>query len=287
MVRCLQEQDYEKVDKVLSRIKPEDSFELLEISCILCRSGKYAKPERVFLPGSSLTLRPLSPHLDEVDATFAKKHKALLLALEIRQEPLIEDLMDVQNALLESSSDPLDPLGSEEIGIAISVLDIATRLRYDTTDLLVPDTTCRLREPKDIVHGDPLRTGDAPFNFTHPEISASLIHRLKIQDSLAKAIELNIDIDSEDEDDYTPKEKLQTKISDTLERYPISTTFNEFLANADDAKATKITWTLDECKAGPHASSSLFTTELKSLQGPALLVHNDGCKYLAIVIRPS
>lgn len=207
-----------------------------------------------------------------------------MVALKVRQEPSIEDLKDVQDILLGTSGDPLPP---EDIGIAIFVLEIATRLGYDVTDLLVPDTTSRLRETKDVVYGDPLRTGNAPFNFTHPEISASLVRRLGIQDSLAKAIELNIDFDSEDEDDYTPKESLETKISDTLERYPITTTFNEFLANADDAKATKITWILDECKDGPHASSSLLTTELKTLQGPALLVHNDGCKYPQASFTPS
>ena len=273
--RCLSIKQYEKVDAVLLQIRPEDPSLLASRSCILGRSGQYFAPSKVFLPGSQLNSRPLAPYLDEVDGKFARDHQSLLEALHLRAEPSIEDLIDVQHSL-ETEEGRLSP---EDVGTAVSVLEIAMRLEYDPVDLLVPDTSSKLQKLEEIVHGEPLSIGDkAGFNFTHPEVSVSLANRLEIEQSLARAIRLEIDIDDDDDDegDYTPSESLETNIADTLERYSVADTFNEFLANADDAGATKITWILDECDKGPHATSSLLTTELKPFQGPALLVHNDG-----------
>lgn len=275
---CLTARAFEKGNKVLARIDHTECSALLSKPCILGRSGEYSLPKKCFYPGICLLSRPLGPYLDVVDANFAKQHEKLLKALDIRSEPSLQDLHRVQKALISDSKHQLE---QADISFAISVLEIATRLDYDTTDLLVPDTTSRLRALGDIVHGDPLMTGETDFNFTHPEVSADLIHRLDIEDSLKRAIRLNIDVDSDHEDTFTPAEKLETKILDTLERYPIASTFNEFLANADDAKATKVVWTLDRCKDGPHGTSSLLTAELKPFQGPALLIYNDAGEFVS------
>ena len=166
------------------------------------------------------------------------------------------------------------------------MLEIATRLKYDPADLLVPDTSSRLRKIADIVHGEPLAAGDkSNFNFTHPEVSADLVRRLGVEDSSKRAIRLEIEPDTDDEEDYTPRETLETIISDTLGRYAVTDTFNEFLANADDAGATSISWMLDECDDGPHASSSLLSSELKPFQGSALFVHNDGGEFLRVLMQ--
>lgn len=270
---CLAAEDYDKASKVLHEIEPEDYSLLALKPCFLGRSGGYFTLDKVFLPGSRLQSRPLAPYLDELDAKFAKYHDKLVTRLELRPEPSVQDLQDVQNALDETVDGRLSAF---DLGIAIATLEIATRLGYDPQDLRIPDATMTLRELQDIVHGDPLSTGDiASFNFTHPEISNDLARRLDVENSLKRAIRLKIDFDSEDEDEYTPKEQLKTVISDTLERYPIKSTFNEFLANADDAGAKKITWILDKCRERSYESSSLLTTELKPFQGPALFVCND------------
>ena len=270
---CLSAEDYDKAGKVLRQIEPDDYSVLALKPCFLDRSGEYFASDKVFLPGSYLRSRPLAPYLDEVDANFAKDHNKLVTGLKVRSQPSIQDLQNVQNALNNTAEGHLNSSG---LGLVIATLEITTRLGYDPQDLRIPDATMTLRELKDIVHGDPLSTGDiADFNFTHPEISNDLADRLDVENSLKRAIRLKIDFDSEDENDYTPKEKLKTVISDTLEHYPIQSTFNEFLANADDAGATNITWMLDECRGKPYESSSLLTTELKTFQGPALLVCND------------
>lgn len=265
---CLLKKDYRKADNVLLRLQPEDSSALTTRSWILGRSGDRYQPAKVFLPGSELQQRPLSPYLDEVDAHFSRHHKRLLEALSISPQPSVKDLQDVEHALAETSQGQLDPSG---IRIVKSVLEIAIRLNYDFTDLLVPDTSSKLRRLADIVHGEPLEVGDkSGFHFTHPEVSPNLIHQLGIEDSQERAIRLDIELESDE--DYTPCERFETTISDTLERYSIADTFNEFLANADDAGASKIVWIVDE---NSHAASSLLTTELRPFQGPSLMVYND------------
>ena len=271
---CLAKGDYDKANKVLRQIKPNDYSALASKPCFLGRSGEYFTFDKVFLPGSQLQRWPLAPYLDELDANFARDHEKIVTGLELQNEPSVRNLQDVQKSLNETSV--AGGLSVSGLGIAIATLEIATRLRYDPQDLQIPDTSGTLRELRDIVHGDALSTGDiSDFNFTHPDISNDLARRLDVENSLERAIRLKLDFDSEDENGYTPKEKLRTVISDTLERYPIESTFNEFLANADDAGATKITWILDECRLKLYDSSSLLTTELKPFQGPALLVCND------------
>ena len=273
--------EYCKARKVLLYMDTHGCYaanKLQTRACLLGRSSTYYTPGSLFLPDSALGSRSLAPYLDEIDANFAGELKTLVAALGVRPNPSIEDIRQVQTEIMQESQDSLSP---EKIEIAIACLEIAVQLKHDVTDLLVPDTACKLKELKSIVHGDPLLVGDnaefKDFNFTHPKVSADLATGLSIDDAIARAISLEIDID-ENDTDFTPQESLQTVISDTLERYPIAATFNEFLANADDARATKLIWTLDQCNEENHASASLLTKDLHPFQGSALMVYNDGSK---------
>ena len=270
---CLAKLDYERVDSLLSNMEPDDIAGLRSKPCILGSHGNYFSPNRVFLTGSKLTVHPLAPYLDEVDGGFAKKHTNILEALDVRPEPSVEDIQYVQKAL-EASNE--GQLSEKALGIAITTLEVATLLGYEPSNFRIPDRMSILRDLPDIVYGDPnVNGGIANFNFTHARVSEDLIGRLGVENSFARATRLAIDFEDEDEDEYAPREKLSNIIKDTLGRYPIETTFNEFLANADDAGATKISWTIDECDNGPYESQSLLTNDLATFQGPALMVYND------------
>ena len=271
---CLEAKDYDKVDKLLPHIKPKDLSQLRSKACILGCHKRFLSPKRSFKPYSTLSLYPLDPYLDEVDWAFSQKHAKLLAALNVQEDPSIEDLQYVQESLNTSDQGHLD---DGDLHIAIATLEISAKLGYNPRELRIPDTTSTLRNLSDIVHGDRIVRGDiSSFNFTHPRVSGYLIKRLEIENSFERAIRLDIDFDDEDEDEYTQRESLTTVISDTLGRYPIETTFNEFLANADDAGATKISWTIDACLGGPHKSDSLLAPELGDFQGAALIAYNDG-----------
>ena len=271
---CLEEKDVGRVDRLLQHISPTEFPQLQSKACILGCHGNYMSPKTSFLPDSKLNSYPLAPYVDEVDRAFASKHATLLAILNVQHEPSVQDLRYVQDSLNRSSQGQLN---DTDLRIAIATLEISARLGYNPTELQIPDTTSTLRDLSEIVHGDRNFRGDiSSFNFTHPRVSEYLVQQLGIEDSFERAIKLDIGFEDEDEDEYTQRESLTTVICDTLGRYPIETTFNEFLANADDAGATKISWTIDECQAEPHKSESLLASDLKPFQAAALFSYNDG-----------
>lgn len=277
---CLERSLHDKVNEVLRRLQPTAYAKLLRKSCVLGKVGKiYRYPQNTFLPGSRLTQYPMAPLLDEVDSLFEEKHSKLIKALGIRDEPSLEDIIHVQKTI----QDLCQVLDASNLGVIISSLQIAICLHDsdELTDMLVPDTHGILRSLSDIVHGDhKVSGGVSDFNFVHPAVSPKVIQALGVENALARATRLDIAFEDEDEDEYTPREKLTTVISDTLGRYSIESTFNEFLANAEDCGATKISWVLDGCHDGSHNSTALLNPDLAAFQGPALFVHNDGGRLL-------
>ena len=270
---CIKQNEHEKVDKILSHMKIEDSESLCDRPCLLGIHRQYLAPGTVFLPGSKLAMYPLAPFLDEIDSQFATKHAQILTKLKVQSNPSVEDLQKVQQLLTPGVDQSLP---ESSLGMAINILELGTSLDYDPVHLLIPDTTLRLRRLQDIVQGERSIGSDSlNFNFTHPRLSRYLTSRLGVETSLSRAMRLDVDVEDEDEDEYTPHEKLSTIISDTLGLYPVDTTFSEFLANADDAGASKISWTIDQCLEGSHSSQSLLTGKLDAFQGPALIVYND------------
>ena len=72
------------------------------------------------------------------------------------------------------------------------------------------------------------------------------------------------------------REDLTTRISNVLRQYDIEQAFNELLANAADAGATKCNFLLD-CDEARNAPSNLLLCESMApfCRGPALVVHNN------------
>lgn len=265
------------VDSVLTELSKFDDYSFLgQVSCIRSTRGEYLRPERLLLPKSLLSQYPLAPYMDEVEPSFAQRHPKLLTALGIREDLTYADVLSIQGRILETTQS--NQLSDENLKVFLTLLEVAIRLEHSNnlSALMVPDTERKLRPRTDIVHGERKVTGEiATFNFVHPQISPYLVQHLDLEKSFARATRLGINFEDEDDDEYTPHEKLTTIISDTLDRYPINSTFGEFLANANDCGATRISWILDECAEGPHASSTLLTEELKDFQGCALFVHNN------------
>ena len=272
---CIEHNDRGRVDALLDILKVANVSSLRTKACILGAQGRYLKPDRVFYPAHELRSYPLSPYIDQIDEYFAEKHTELLALLNVRPAPSIEDLRNVQRRLITRDG----RLSSEELAISIRSLEVATRLRLKPEhlrSLSIPDVSSMLRDFMDIVHGAGGMSGYiANFNFTHGDVPQSVIECMGVEDACERAMRLGIEFEDKDEDEYTPREDLCTTIDDTLLRYPVQDTWNEFLSNADDAEGTKIIWTLDECTRGPHASEHLLDKKLGPFQGPALFSWND------------
>ncbi|KAL8648970.1 MAG: hypothetical protein Q9226_005770, partial [Calogaya cf. arnoldii] len=268
-----------RVDKTLAYLSSlGDCSVLRQYPCILSRHGEYVLPERVLLPGGLLSRYPLAPFLDEVEPSFAEKHSRLLQELGVRKDISYDNLLRVQSMVILSTQS--GKLSNENLGVVVSLLEISTQLDGDSeisTKIMIPDTEGRLRLRTDIVCGQRNATSKAEsFCFVNSKISPDLVEHLGLENSYARGMRLGIELEGTDDDEFEPGEKLTSIISDTLGRYTIDSTFGEFLANANDCGATKISWILDDCAVGTHESESLLTEDLKELQGSALFVYNDG-----------
>jgi len=276
--RCLEEDRHPQVDQVLGYLYQYwGSSSLRSKRYILGSRGTYLHPDQACLPNRMLHRFPLAPYLEAVDMMFASRHSALLSDLGVLREPTFDDLLGIQQTLADQNQGLLK--ADTDMDVMLSLLEIASRLpetERNLTKIMVPDTEQILRFWSVLVSGDRSLANNMPdVYFTHPSMSSELISGLHIESPVQRATRLEIELHDDDDDEYVPQERLTTIITDTLARYPVESTFGEFLANAEDCKASEIAWILDTCKDGSYASTLLLTPEMSILQGPSLFVWND------------
>lgn len=141
-------------------------------------------------------------------------------------------------------------------------------------DFQAPDRDGRMHRISELTAGDP---GDADVNLQilHPGISLDTVKKLGISTFEDRYLELLNDPYFEGE--FSQRESPTAFIQDTLKRYPISSTFNEYLANAEDCgNASKVCWILDATDNYPK--TRLLSPQLAEVQGPALFCYNDESK---------
>jgi len=269
------------VDAVLQyiwqkKLVEELADDLTSLPCVLASGGNFVVSSVAFRPqkGSTSNYTRLHPYIANVDRKFWQEHQDLLIKINVRDNVQPDDLLKVQ-MILETKPQLEDP----DIGVAIEILNFASRFpRESLGRIKVIDETRVFREVHDIAYNDlGLLKSKTKVNIAHPDIPIKTLKALGIDSSRDRLIKGMLEIeDVDDEDEFEQRESVTTRITDTLDRYPIETTFNEYLANADDANGTsKISWLLDKRN---HPSNRLLTPELKQFQGASLLVHNDGGK---------
>ncbi|KAL5316261.1 hypothetical protein ACEPPN_015306 [Leptodophora sp. 'Broadleaf-Isolate-01'] len=274
----LQSEDRGAVDAIFSYISQFNLTEtfvdsLMELSCVLVSSGRFVKPSQAFRPptGSISGCERLQPYLANIDNKFWQDHQNLLIKLDVGDQLQPPHLLKVQ-AILEAK--PV--LEESDVAVAIEIVNLASNFpRTSLAGLKVISTTGEFYPIQDINYDDlgPLKSKDK-VNLTHSGIPRRTIFRLGIGRLRERLIKGMLDIEDVDDDEFDQREKVTTRIADTLDRYPVETTFREYLANADDTEeASRISWLLDQ---RVHPVDKLLTPEMKLFQGPAFLVHNDG-----------
>ncbi|KAM0180824.1 hypothetical protein ACHAPF_002117 [Botrytis cinerea] len=263
------------VNAVLNYLR--DNFQIDAVSeslktrrCVLTDNGVFITASKAFFSGCTL----LSPFLGNVDIGFAKMHADILKAMDVRTRPREKDIIGVQ-AQIELSGHPYK---ESDIEILLETIKMASKCsRKSLGGLKVLDQDSILCPVEDIVYNDiPLQSDRIvdKVKFTNSRISEQTVNSLfieRLSERLRKG-ELQLADDDDDDEDFQQCEAITTSISTTLDRYPIESTFKEYLANADDSKASAVHWMLDPRH---HPTENLLTPEMKDLQGPALLVHND------------
>jgi sacsin len=282
----IQKNDRQIVDAILSYISQNDLTEplanaIMDLPCVLASSGLFIIPSQAFRPpkGSIDGCERLQPYLANVDRKFWQDHQDLLTRLKVGDRPHLSDLLKVQTRL-----EVKPVLEESDVAVAIEILNLASKFPRDfLAGLKVISEAGEFYPIQDINFNDlgHLKLKQK-FNLTHPDIPRRTIQRLRIGSLRERLIKGMLEIeDEDDEDEFDQRENVTTRIADTLDRYPVESTFREYLANADDAKgASRISWLLDE-RVHPHAN--LLTPEMELFQGPAFLVHNNGGKSSSIL----
>ncbi|KAG8947694.1 hypothetical protein FRC04_010538 [Tulasnella sp. 424] len=181
-----------------------------------------------------------------------------------------------------------------EISTELSEADLALRTRDGLvrTSVLILEEICRSMEGKDSefqrilvpteswqlapapevlfndMGGDP--TSSPPgFQFAHPQVSAELANNL----GLRRLGEEEFSDGGDGIQSFHMGEDLTIRIRGVLQDYDIDHSSNEWVANADDAGASSVTFLVDEASfQGRRVISGLNVFQ----SGPALVVHNDG-----------
>ncbi|KFZ14806.1 hypothetical protein V501_03059, partial [Pseudogymnoascus sp. VKM F-4519 (FW-2642)] len=267
------------VDAVCFNIAREGELEVLAAQLmrtpfVLTTKGVFVTPPKAFCCLDSLdaSCDRLHPYLENVDNKFWQDHSDLLTHLKVGKGPYPKDLLGVQT-ILESKV----TLGEADIAVAVEILNLASRFdRASLTGLKVLNKDGKFCPIEDISYHNlgPLIQVEN-VNLTHPDIPFRTIQKVGIESLSDRQIkELLAISDIADEDEFDQKEQVTTGITNTLDAYPVTSTFREYLANADDTKgASVISWLLDERY---HPNKKLLTPELKRFQGPSFLVYNDG-----------
>lgn len=192
----------------------------------------------------------------------------------IEEFPSFQKLRELHDFLAPKRS-----LGPKDLGLFISLLEaFAERFpREDLTTLSAPDASGVLWRLTEITVGDSDAYRDDPLMkglvFAHPKISPEVTKCLKIPTVQERYLEQMVG--PEFIQGFEQEQDLQSLISDTLQRYPLESTFSEYLTNAEDCgAASKIHWVADGTERYP--AKELIAAELSECQGPALFCHNDG-----------
>lgn len=266
--------DRKIVDAVLNYIDQKTRTDSLcdmlsTMTCILTSRGEFTSMKKAFRSGCEV----LYPYLFNVDSGFWQEHRSLLESVGVQERPTLQKLLEIQRQF-----NPDEILQKRDMEVVVEIIKyLASNFgRSELSSLRIPNNAGKLSAIEDITFDN--MGGLSSFNSTHPDLPFATIKQLEIENASDRQRRKELGLaDFGDQDEFNQGERAEDRISDTLNRYSVASTFKEYLANADDAgTAHQINWLLDERQ---HPKVHLMTYELQDYQGPALLVHNDGSKW--------
>ena len=231
-----------------------------------------ATPKQIFF-GSTEELVQVPGYIYKVasDLTFNYKIKSFLKNIGVKESPDISDYITVlQNVKTDYRSEPvpksiLNPI----VDSILPKLARSTDLSEYNKEIFVPDEDGIMQVTSDVCFKD-VDWIKKPKNvkFVHPEIANVNCEKLGIKAFRAQHL-LNSGIGIA----FGQYEDLTKRIQNLLQGYTEKDVIKELLQNADDSNATEVEFVLD-CRN--HDTGKVLSDEWKKLQGPALVVANNG-----------
>jgi sacsin len=263
--------DIPSVERTLSYIYQQHSTKnfadrLLKLNFVRSSNGDLVDASKVCRRGGER----LVPYLHTVEPRFWKDHSQIMKLTSIAETPRLDQLRNVLNSL-----DSRNPLNEEDLDVAVEVAWIwGAQFPESVHGLRVPDTNRVLVGVGDLVFNDTPWVSAGERASVHPKVSRVSAEQLKIEPLSELVRNGDLGITDPDDDEFYQREEVADGIRDTLDRYTRQSTFHEYLANADDCgSATQVNFLFDGANYG---KKHLLTKELQDLQGPSLLIHNNG-----------
>lgn len=190
------------------------------------------------------------------------------------QVSLLSTLREISHELLET--DITVPTRDGLVRTSILILNEVSQAiegnEFELRKTLVPTDTCQLAPALQVLFNDVGGDPTCPaigLQFAHPQVSASLANAI----GLRRLSEEDFCQGEDDIQSFSMGEDLIVRIQGALQDYDIDHSSNEWVANAEDAGASSVTFLVDEASfPGQRVIGGL--TGFQS--GPALVVHNDG-----------
>ena len=221
------------------------------------------------------------PYLHAAPPSIGSKDK-LLSALKLKKE---FSHHDAQNALEKMKKDfGNEPVNESCRKLIIELIAIFQKVespeeKFKDFIVYLPNKNYILRKSTDLSYNDaPWAANDEAqdYDYVHKEFSRHLAVNLGVKlvrSKMLEQFESKKDIYLDQGVEFGQHEELTRRIQNIIRDCPFGITIlKELLQNADDAKAQKIYFILDE---RTHGTGSLISAEWEELQGPALLVWNN------------
>lgn len=223
--------------------------------------GLYS-PEKLFFDD----VQHFEPYISRVPRAL-RKYKSILELFGVKQSPSPASLLRILNNF------PLhECMKSKDFDIIISILNSLSKGETnESTEPRIPATDGKLYAVEEFQV-----RGDNNSLYAHPTVPESLTFKYAIPQTKRDLVLLAHLNASDIFEEYGQEEQLTTRISSTLQDYSLSTTLNEFIANAEDCgSATQVSWYLDS-EDTRYPNEALLCRELQEWQSPSLFVYNDG-----------
>lgn len=208
--------------------------------------------------------REFEPYLSVLPRSYVSDFGEIIKVFGVAESPSAQCLLNILSKF------PIDQtLNTNQLDIVINILNrLLSFENFDQNQLRVPSVDRRLYRINEFIASED--------KLAHPRVSETFAFKYQIprvHEDTAFLQHLN---GADVFEDYWQEEQITTRIANTLKEYSLSTSFNEFVANAEDCgSATRVSWYLD-AEDVRFPSDSLFSSELSSWQTTALYVYNDG-----------
>ena len=252
---------------------PRECYKFTSRNIIYDNDRKYlATPKQIFFdPMDKLIKVPRYMYKVSSDLTQNGKVKSFLKAIGVKESPNIADYITILKNVkgdYKSQSLPEYLLNVIVNCIIPKIARISDILELDS-DIYVPDDKKIMQKTTDVCFKDVdwiMKPEDVMF--VHREIPWVYCKSLGIKTFRAQYLQ-NSGIGIE----FGQYEDLTNRIKNLLRGYTEKDVIKELLQNADDSGATEIEFILD-CRN--YSTKRVLSEEWKKLQGPALIVTNNG-----------